>query len=128
LVNHRRVLASLIFSSVLSVLLFGMASTAVGAPSANIACGTVKAAHWTTSGKSGNTWVVTAAPETGCALAKASAATLTKEKSEVTSQMKTTPHGYVCTGTPIGALPLKVACIPKAGKGGFDITASGYHY
>jgi hypothetical protein len=53
---------------------------------------------------------------------------LTKEKSGVTSQMKTTPHGYFCTGRPIGALPLQVACVPKSGNGGFDITASGYRF
>jgi hypothetical protein len=100
----------------------------VAAPSLNIACGTVKAAHWTTGGKSGNTWIVTAAPATGCALAKASTAMLTNEKSGVTSQMAKTPHGYVCTGKPIGALPLQVACVPRAGRGGFDITASGYRF
>jgi hypothetical protein len=123
-----RILISASSCAVVSAFLFGIAPVAVAAPSSNVACGTVRAAPWKTGGKSGNTWLVTAAPPTGCGLAKAGVAMLTKERSEVTSQMKVTPHGYVCTGKPIGALPLRIVCIPKSGKGGFDITATGYHF
>jgi hypothetical protein len=126
MVAHGRALILLLSGATASALLFATVPAAIAAPVANAECGIVKAAHWTAGGKSGNTWIVTAAPVPGCSFAKASAASLTKEKSELTSQIKVTPHGYVCTGTPIGALPLKIACIPATGKGGYDITATGY--
>jgi len=107
-------------------LVVSAASPALAAQELNRSCGVVKAATWNTGGRTGNSWVVTAAARPGCSFAKASAAKLTKEKSELTSQVKVAPRGYVCTATPIGKLPLKIVCIPVSGKGGFDITASGY--
>jgi hypothetical protein len=101
-------------------------ASALGGP--NKSCGTISAATWRTGGKTGTTWVVTAAPSTPCSLAKKDGAPLTHQHVNIVGQFKSEPSGWYCSGKPVGGAPLLIACVPHSGRGGFDVTASGYRF
>jgi len=89
-------------------------------------CGTIVADRWHTSGKSGTTWVVTAAKTTSCTLAKRDASKLTHETVSKIGQISPAPSGFGCGGTPLGAAPVQFSCAQTSGSGGFTARASGY--
>jgi hypothetical protein len=104
----------------------GSIAVATAARGPNLECGTVTARPWKIGGHSGHGWTVTAAAATGCKYALKYAPALTHLASDVTGRIEPAPTGYLCAGTPINGLPLKIACTPTTGRGGFDVTAIGY--
>ena len=88
-------------------------------------CGTLHAAHWKTSHKSGNTWYVTVTSPTTCGFAKKAGSVLTHSKLDSTGNFAKSPKGYTCGGAPAGGRPQNFACHQDSGTGEFDVTITG---